>query len=93
MKTLPLSFMPRFFKNSRCMFENEWKETDFTICAISEEGDSVTIRLEEKQHFRVDDLHFNPYKVIVIEAIRLVYNLGRDDMRVVSSMDITVYED
>ena len=93
MKYLPLRKLPKIFQNER---EEKGsflrREIDYTICAISGQGDSVTKQLVYGEQFRVDDLPFNPYKVMVVASIRDVHNPGQEGMFVIPSTTVTVYE-
>ena len=93
MRNLPLRKLPKTFQNER---EEKGsflrRETDYTICAISNEGDSVTNQLCQGEQFRVEDLPFNPYKIMVVASIRDVHYPGEKGMYVIPSTTVTVYE-
>jgi len=85
--------LPKIFQNER---EEKGsflrREIDYTVCAISNEGDSVTNQLCQGEQFRIDDLPFSPYKVMVVASIRDVHNPGQEGMYIIPSTIVTVYE-
>ena len=93
MRNLPLRKLPKTFQNER---EEKGsflrREIDYTVCAISDEGDSVTNQLCQGEQFRVDDLPFTPYKIMVVASIRDVHYHGEEGMFVIPSTIVTVYE-
>ena len=93
MKYLPLKKVSKIFQNTRKKVDAFCQqEIDYTVCAISGQGDSVTKQLVYGEQFRVDDLPFTPYKMMVVASIRDVHYPGEKGMFVVPSTTVTVYE-
>lgn len=92
MKYRPLAKLPEVLKNTRKKIITCRQEIDYTVCAISEQGDSVMRQLVYGEQFRIDDLPFSPYKVMVVASIRDVHNPEQEDMYIIPSTIVTVYE-